>query len=149
MSPQRLLHGFINDTHPAAPNLAQHAVITQLHRRGGIGLRLTLRIRPRLHLCSAVLFDEHKRRQDFLQLAGQLRILLCVFRDRRPFPAPVTLDKLLRESIDGMSFRLQGVHALLPPKPGMLSSMSFNRTSARPYRWLAASSRKPSTWAVS
>src|SRR5262245_38623548 len=96
-----------------------------------------------------MLLDQHERGENLLKLGCQFRILFCVVRDRRPLAAPVSLDKFLGQAINRMPFGLQRAHGLLSLKPGMLSSMSFKRTRARPYRWLAASSRKPRTWAVS
>ena len=129
---QALLHRLVDDPHAPAADLPEDPVVAQPlgHRPAaprpildGPLVRVGIAADPLHH---------HQRGEQLADLAGQVRVAVGIFAERRPFAPPVSLGEFVRQVVEQVRSGLRLSHgqgsSQSPPRP---LRMSLSRRSAR------------------
>jgi hypothetical protein len=91
---ERLLLGLVHDAHAAPTDLADDAVLVEaLHRLPGPARQVGGLVRAR-----ADILHHHERAEQASHLPRESRMAAGIVADRRPFPAAIPLQELVRQT---------------------------------------------------
>ena len=137
---QALLHRLVDDPHAPAADLPEDPVVAQPlgHRPAaprpildGPLVRVGIAADPLHH---------HQRGEQLADLAGQVRVAVGIFAERRPFAPPVSLGEFVRQVVEQVRSGLRLSHgqgsSQSPPRPLRMSLSRRNAARSHPGRLL-------------